>query len=95
MDERTKYADFDRLEFSEERLPLRVVRGRKVDYERLGLHSAGRLSCMHNKCDAQVSVNVWENGDRSNKNEPMSATTASSLAWFRAARRTLKPALAS
>lgn len=44
MDERTEHADLDRFEFSEERLPPRVVRGRKVDYERLGLHSAGRLS---------------------------------------------------
>ena len=29
------------------------------------------------------------------ENGPMSATTVSSLAWFRAASRTLKPALAS
>ena len=43
MDERTKYADLDRLELSKERLPPRIVRGCKVDYESLGLHSARDL----------------------------------------------------
>ena len=50
---------------------------------------------MYNKCDAYVHVNIGRNGPTCIKNEPISATTASSLAWFRAARRTLKPALAS
>ena len=36
---RTEYADFDRLELLEERLPSRVVRRCKVDNERLGLYT--------------------------------------------------------
>jgi hypothetical protein len=54
MNEHTgEHADLDRLEFAEERLPPRVVCGRKN--ECLGLHCAEYLSYMH-KRDAHVHM---------------------------------------
>lgn len=69
MEKRTEHAKFDRLEFSKECLTTRVVIRRKVDYERLGVHSSSLLSCMHNKNDAYVQANIRKNGHGCNKTD--------------------------
>ena len=100
-DRRTEDADFDRLEFLEKCLPSRLINRCKVDNERLGLYTSittttATATCVDYIHDTSILMRDKQKVEEKKRNPaPISSTTVSSLAWFRAARRTLYPALAS
>jgi hypothetical protein len=93
---RTEHADFDWFELLEKCLPSGVICRCKVDNERLGLYTSSTATCVDYNHAQRFDESQQKVEEKKNSAyAPISSTTASSLAWFRAARRTLNPALAS